>query len=103
MLFSVTLFLSFFVTCVIQFCKIVAGFMMSALDIGGVSVTLILSYLGSKGHKTRWVAAGTILVAVSCFLRAVPHFIFGPGQDALELTLEYGHMDGSEHKNFSNG
>ena len=76
---------------------------MSSVEFGGVSVTLILTYLGSKGHKTRWVAAGTLIVTLSCFLRIVPHLIFGPGQDALELTIEYEHMNGSQNRNLSSG
>ena len=79
------------------------GIMMSSVEFGGVSVTLILTYLGSKGHKTRWVAAGTLIVTLSCFLRIVPHLIFGPGQDALELTIEYEHMNGSQNRNLSSG
>jgi hypothetical protein len=29
-------------------------------------------------------------VGVSCFISFLPHLIFGPGEDALALTLEYG-------------
>jgi hypothetical protein len=63
---------------------------MSALDVGVLSSTLAMSYLGSRGHKTRWVAWGTLVIGVSCFMQLMPHFIFGPGQDALDLTTEYG-------------
>ncbi|XP_069675275.1 solute carrier organic anion transporter family member 74D-like [Periplaneta americana] len=66
-----------------------SGLIASAWDIGGLSSSLLLSYLGGRGHKTRWVACGCLLVGLSCFMRLVPHLIFGPGQDALELTHEY--------------
>ena len=82
-------------------CILLTGLMSSAWDIGGLSSHLVLSYLGSKGHKTRWVAAGIALAALSCFLRLVPHLVFGPGQDALELTLEYEQMYGGSHRNSS--
>ena len=62
-----------------------------------MSVSLVLTYLGSKGHKTRWVATGIVIVALSCFMRLVPHIAFGPGQDALELTTEYEETYGIKH------
>lgn len=51
---------------------------------------LVLSYIGSRGHQPRWIASGTLLVGLSCFIRLVPHLLFGPGQDSLMLTKEYG-------------
>ncbi|XP_069675274.1 solute carrier organic anion transporter family member 74D-like isoform X2 [Periplaneta americana] len=67
-----------------------SGLMISALDMGGLTFSMLLSYLGSRGHKTRWIASGMILVSLSCFLRILPHLLYGAGQDALELTREYG-------------
>ncbi|KAJ9590579.1 hypothetical protein L9F63_016348, partial [Diploptera punctata] len=72
-----------------------SGLILSAWDIGGFCVSMVLTYLGSKGHKTRWVAAGIIIVALSCFLRIVPHIAFGPGQNSLELTVEYADILGT--------
>jgi hypothetical protein len=68
----------------------VAGTIITAVDITGLFSSLTLAYLGSRGHKTRWLAAGTLLVGLSCFLRLLPHLIYGPGQDALSLTVEHG-------------
>ncbi|XP_046981251.1 solute carrier organic anion transporter family member 74D-like [Schistocerca americana] len=67
-----------------------SGLISSAWDIGTMVTLLALSYLGSRGHKPRWIAACTLLVALSCLLRVLPHLLYGPGQDALLLTLEYG-------------
>lgn len=62
----------------------------SAWDVGCLIPLIVFSYLGSRGHKTRWMAFGTLLIGISCFLRLIPHFLYGPGDDALRLTLEYG-------------
>lgn len=36
------------------------------------------------------MAVGSVVVALSCFLRILPYFIYGPGEDALKYTAEYG-------------
>ena len=74
---------------------------MSAWDTGFVCAVFWLAYLGSKGHKTRWVASGTLVIALACFMRMLPHFLYGPGQDALELTLEYGANLTTLHRNIT--
>lgn len=38
--------------------------------------------------------------ALSCFILALPHFIYGPGEDALSLTKEY--MDSSRNITIDN-
>ncbi|KDR21873.1 solute carrier organic anion transporter family member 4C1-like isoform X2 [Zootermopsis nevadensis] len=78
-----------------------SGLITSAVDIAGLFSSFLISYLGNRGHKTRWVASGTLLVGLSCFMRLVPHLIFGPGQDALELTEEYGTSHHTAVGNFS--
>jgi hypothetical protein len=77
------------------------GMILSAWDIGILSCTLVVSYLGSRGHKTRWVAFGTLLTSLACFMQFLPHLMFGPGQDALRLTSEYGASFGTHVSNTS--
>jgi hypothetical protein len=79
----------------------VPGTIITAVDISGLISSFPLAYLGSRGHKTRWLAAGTLLVGMSCFLRLLPHLIYGPGQDALALTVEYGGSYGTAIDNGS--
>ncbi|KAF4523689.1 hypothetical protein B566_EDAN006060 [Ephemera danica] len=67
-----------------------SGLISSASDIGLVSTTIIAAYLGGSGHKPRWVACSTLLVAFSCYMRLIPHWMYGPGEDALSLTTEFG-------------
>lgn len=44
-------------------------------------------------RSPRFIAWGVVFCALSCFILALPHFIYGAGEDALRLTKEY--MDSS--------
>lgn len=33
---------------------------------------------------------GILAIVVYCLLNSTPHFLYGPGEDALSLTTEYG-------------
>ncbi|CAK9823948.1 Solute carrier organic anion transporter family member 74D [Anthophora retusa] len=64
------------------------GLILSGNEISQV-LSLILTYYGGSGHRPRWIAVGVGLSAVSCLVLALPHFLYGPGRDALALTKEY--------------
>lgn len=38
-----------------------------------------------------------MIVIIYCFINASPHFVYGPGEDALSLTEEYGAVHDAEH------
>lgn len=59
-------------------------------DIGSLMLSAVLGYYCGSGHRPRWIAFGIMTFAMFCFMNALPHFIYGPGDDALETTLEYG-------------
>lgn len=52
--------------------------------------SVILSYYAGRSHRPRWMAFGMYTVVLYCFLTALPHFLYGSGDDALSLTTEYG-------------
>ncbi|XP_017789804.1 PREDICTED: solute carrier organic anion transporter family member 4C1-like [Habropoda laboriosa] len=64
------------------------GLILSGNEISQI-LSLILTYYGGSGHRPRWIAVGVGLSAFSCFVLALPHFLYGPGRDALALTKEY--------------
>ncbi|XP_076171116.1 organic anion transporting polypeptide 33Ea isoform X2 [Ptiloglossa arizonensis] len=64
------------------------GLILSGNEISQI-LSLILTYYGGSGHRPRWIAIGVGLSAFSCLILALPHFLFGPGRDALALTKEY--------------
>ncbi|OAD56261.1 Solute carrier organic anion transporter family member 4C1 [Eufriesea mexicana] len=64
------------------------GLILSGNEISEI-LSLILTYYGGSGHRPRWMAIGVGLSALSCLVLALPHFLYGPGRDALALTKEY--------------
>lgn len=64
---------------------------MSGNEVSQIMLVLILSYLGGKGNRPRWMAWGVAVSALSNFILALPHFMYGAGSAALALTAE--HLD----------
>ncbi|XP_047469181.1 solute carrier organic anion transporter family member 74D-like [Penaeus chinensis] len=62
------------------------GAILTGNDISQVMLSLFLSYYGNYGHRPRWMAVGVMCAAASGFGAALPHFLYGPGEDALALT-----------------
>lgn len=55
--------------------------------------------MNSLGHRPRWIALGVLSMVLYCLISAVPHFIYGPGEDAISLTKEFnGIMDEASTK-----
>ncbi|XP_065345620.1 solute carrier organic anion transporter family member 74D-like [Cloeon dipterum] len=71
------------------------GLIGSAGDIGLILTTLSVTYLGKRSHKTRWVAYGTYLVVLSCFIRLIPYWLYGGGQS----TIDYSKSELTTQKN----
>ena len=42
------------------------------------------------------MAIGIITIILYCLLNAAPHFLYGPGEDALSLTVEHGGVKDDE-------
>ncbi|KAJ6647832.1 Solute carrier organic anion transporter family member 5A1 [Pseudolycoriella hygida] len=66
-----------------------ASIILSGNEISQILLSLILSYTGGQRNRPRYIAWGVVFCALSCFILALPHLIYGPGQEALELTKEY--------------
>lgn len=60
--------------------------MLAGNDISQVILAMLLGYYGNYGHRPRWVGFGVLCAAVSCFVAAIPHFVYGPGQDAIDIV-----------------
>lgn len=65
------------------------GIVLSGNEISQILLSLILSYVGGHRNRPRWIAWGVVFCALSCFILASPHFIYGAGESALQLTKEY--------------
>lgn len=72
------------------------GVMLSGNDISQVILCIILSYYGNYGHRPRWMGVGIMFAALSCFLAAIPHFVYGGGDDyATDVALTTSVVDDS--------
>ncbi|XP_058831551.1 solute carrier organic anion transporter family member 74D-like isoform X2 [Topomyia yanbarensis] len=65
-------------------------------DISSLFLSALLSYYAGKGHRPRWIAFSLLTIVLFCWLNALPHLIYGPGEGALSLTTDY---DGSFGEN----
>lgn len=52
-------------------------------------LSMLLTYFGGQRNRPRWIAWGVVFSAMSCFILAWPHFIYGAGDEALSYTKEY--------------
>uniref|UniRef100_A0A1I8NU26 Solute carrier organic anion transporter family member n=1 Tax=Stomoxys calcitrans TaxID=35570 RepID=A0A1I8NU26_STOCA len=66
------------------------GMIMIGNDLSQVLCSAFLGYYAGKKHRPRWMGFGLLTLIVFCMLTVTPHFIYGPGEDALSLTKEYG-------------
>ncbi|KAK7086589.1 hypothetical protein SK128_027749 [Halocaridina rubra] len=62
------------------------GILMSGNDIAQIIFALFLAYYGNFGHRPRWLGIGAFFSAASSFTAAMPHLLFGPGEDAIQLA-----------------
>ncbi|XP_067623992.1 solute carrier organic anion transporter family member 74D [Eurosta solidaginis] len=65
------------------------GIILSGNEISQILLSLILSYIGGQRNRPRWIAWGIVFCGLSCYILALPNFIYGAGDDALHLTEEY--------------
>lgn len=65
------------------------GIILSGNEISQIMLALILSYAGGQRNRPKWIAWGVVFCSLSCFILAAPHFIYGAGDESLQLTQEY--------------
>ncbi|GIY86636.1 uncharacterized protein CDAR_468041 [Caerostris darwini] len=66
----------------------VTGIIMIADEISPILFGLLLGYFGGKSHRPRIVAVGMVIGVVSCFIMALPYFIYGPIKEFNPETLK---------------
>uniref|UniRef100_A0A914W2A5 Solute carrier organic anion transporter family member n=1 Tax=Plectus sambesii TaxID=2011161 RepID=A0A914W2A5_9BILA len=69
-----------------------SGLMVSASDFGYIPTVTIISYLGSKGNRVRWLGGGCLLIAFSNFLIATPNFMFVNDVPQLNTSIVKGKL-----------
>ncbi|KAK6626495.1 hypothetical protein RUM44_008968 [Polyplax serrata] len=71
----------------------ITGVLMSGNEMSQIFLSMFLAYKGGKGNRPVWMAWGVLFSSLSCFILALPHFIYGPGSTALALTKEFTDVD----------
>jgi Organic Anion Transporter Polypeptide (OATP) family len=59
-------------------------------DISSLFLSCFIAYYGGKSHRPRLISVGLFSIVIFCLMNASPHFFYGPGEEALKLTVEYG-------------
>ncbi|XP_062550397.1 solute carrier organic anion transporter family member 74D-like [Armigeres subalbatus] len=60
-----------------------AGIITAGSDLSFVLSSFFLSYYASNKRKPLWIAMGITSMGLSCFVNALPHFMYGPSIDDL--------------------
>lgn len=66
------------------------AFIAAGNDLSQTIAAVILTYLVTGKNKPRWMSYALYGIAIYCLISALPHFIYGAGEEALRLTQEYG-------------
>lgn len=65
------------------------GIILCGNEVSQIILSLLLTYFGGQKHIPKWMSWGVVSSAVSCFILAWPHFIYGAGEEANHYTEEY--------------
>ncbi|EDW01466.1 solute carrier organic anion transporter family member 74D [Drosophila grimshawi] len=72
-----------------------SGLIIVGNDVSMMITSVLAGYFIHKGHRARWIGFGYFTVIIFCLLTSSLHFIYGPGEDALKLTRQFGDYDNS--------
>ncbi|GIY86635.1 uncharacterized protein CDAR_468031 [Caerostris darwini] len=74
----------------------VSGIILMAEDVCPIVLGVFLGYFGGKSHRPRIMAFGMFIAVVSCFVMALPYFIYGPIKEFNPETLKL--LNRTEHE-----
>ncbi|CAG2170748.1 unnamed protein product, partial [Oppiella nova] len=61
----------------------ISGYIFIADNFVQMLVSPIIGYLSNRFNRPRMIATGELILALSCFINAMPYFIYGPGTHLL--------------------
>ncbi|XP_069175707.1 solute carrier organic anion transporter family member 74D [Procambarus clarkii] len=62
------------------------GTILAGNDVSQIVLSIVLGYYGNYGHRPRWVAVGVLFAALAGFLAALPHLMYGAGEEASAIA-----------------
>lgn len=71
----------------------VSGIISVGNDISTMLTAAILGYYAGHRHRPRWMGIGLLTIVAFCLLTSSLHFLYGAGEDALQLTREFGQVN----------
>ena len=76
--------------------------MLAGNDVSQVLFGIFVTYYSNYGNRPRWLGLGIFSASLSCFISALPHFIYGPGDDAIEIALNSEKIQSGEYTVITN-
>lgn len=68
------------------------GIILIGNDVTSLFFGLLITYYAGRKHKPRWMAVGMLFFLLFFMISFLPHLIYGPGKEALALTVEGEHL-----------
>ncbi|RXG58259.1 Solute carrier organic anion transporter family member 5A1 [Armadillidium vulgare] len=66
-----------------------AGVILIGNDMSQITITVFIAFYGTYSNRPLWMGVASILSAVSTFMAALPHFIYGPGEIAENIAEDF--------------
>ncbi|XP_063236896.1 solute carrier organic anion transporter family member 74D-like [Bacillus rossius redtenbacheri] len=67
----------------------IIGVLMSGNEVSQILLSVVMAYHGGRGNRPLWMAWGVVFSGLSSYILALPHLLYGPGEEALSLTEEF--------------
>lgn len=68
----------------------ITGFILIADNLSQMVINPFIGYLGTKYNRPRIIAIGETIVALACFLSALPYFMYGPSDRFYKHETNFG-------------
>lgn len=62
------------------------GFILIADNFSQILISPLIGFLGKRMNKATLIAAGMVFISFSCWVTALPYFVYGPGTHLLSQT-----------------
>ena len=64
------------------------GFILIADNFSQILISPLIGFLGKRMNKATLIAAGMVFISFSCWVTALPYFVYGPGTHLLSRSVD---------------